>query len=257
MKTVGIVVNRPKAGLSKGRIIQNIISIGLFFVIAVVALLTSLGYRVNWQARELVQTGVIELSGPANGLPIQLYVDGKLEANTLPFREAWLFPGTYHIEIKKDGYQIWQKNLLVDVNKRTEYSSILLLYTSPRQAAVPSGVDLSYLKAHPEKSNGIVIANGNELMVNGQYLTSTSQNIVSAHWYPDGEHIVYQAGKELILYDLDSKTTQSLVTVSSANAAPYVFEDGGRSIVYSDNGALKAVTLYDAVTLIDRLAAVR
>ncbi len=252
-----IILNTPRHGIAWPRFIQTMVNFILFFVIASIAIPSCLGYRINWAAGTIQQTGLIELSGPENGLPFHIFINNVEQQGTFPFRLNWVFPGSYTLRISAPGYQEWEKDVVVEKNRRTSFRTLLLVYKIPHPITVPNNLTIPELDDHKESTSGIEISNGNQLFVDGEYVTSTSQDIVSARWYTDRAHVVYQSGKELVMYDLASDTTQSLMTFNTTQPVSYMFTDGGRILVYSDKLQIKAVDLYDPISFIDRLEAVR
>lgn len=82
------------------RIIQRLILLAVFFAILVGIIAYARGYRIDFQKSSLKSSGILSVS--SNPKAAKVYVDGQLKGATdmnLP-----LAPGTYSVEIKKDGY---------------------------------------------------------------------------------------------------------------------------------------------------------
>lgn len=100
----------------------------LFLIITPLIIGYSQGYRVDWKDKTLVQTGALFFEPrPA---PVKLFLDGELEKkSSFVFQNIFtgdLIPKTYHIEIKKEGYTSWEKNLDVAPKLVTEARYIVL-----------------------------------------------------------------------------------------------------------------------------------
>lgn len=101
----------------------------LLFCVATPALiLYSLGYRIDWQEGKVAQTGGLYLkTDPPNAV---ISINGKEGKKTdFLFGELFidnLLPGTYAVKVGKEGYQPWQKRLVVQEKQVTEAKNIML-----------------------------------------------------------------------------------------------------------------------------------
>jgi len=68
------------------------------------------GYRPDFTRRSLQPTGLLVLKSLPDGA--QIYINGKLTSAT--DTTINLTPGTYKVEVKKQGFSIWDKTLQVD-----------------------------------------------------------------------------------------------------------------------------------------------
>ncbi len=222
-----------------------------FVILATVSLTWALGYRVNWTAGTLEQTGLLELSTSQVGLNPDVYLNGVKQATSLPISFRWLFAGQYDVEIKKDGYQTWQKQISVSTNERVNYPSIFLLYVTPKESPVPD-IRIDEIEGRTYDNGGIEVRSGNELWVNNIFITRTSEDILNPEYYQDESHVVYQVGDRLVLRDLTSNISEDVITFNQKTSVPYVFQDNGRVLAYLDDTTLKAVALYEPISFIDR-----
>lgn len=113
----------------------------IFFLIFIIAVPTlafySLGYRLDADKFALVKTGGVFINADPRG--VDIYVDGELEkkTSTMPFAQgklvSGLLPGKHLVEVKKQNYSDWQKNLEVASNLVTEARNIFL----PKAGAKP------------------------------------------------------------------------------------------------------------------------
>lgn len=224
-----------------------------FLLLATFSLSWALGYRINWAAASVEQTAVLELSSPQVGINPRVYVNGVLQPGSLPQGLRWLFPGRYEVVVQADGYQPWVKLVELKANQRVSFAGIILIYTEPKPVAVP-GVRIDELLERQQDSRGIDVRAGNELWVRNMFITRSSRDIVNPEWYGDRSHVVYQQGAELVLRDLDSQSTQTLMTLKSENPVPYVVRENGRILVVAEEGALRAVELFQPSSIIDRFS---
>lgn len=79
------------------------------------------GYRLDFATRTLLPTGILVATSTPDGA--QVLVDGNLAGatnSTINFP-----PGEYLVEIKKDGYLPWQKNLIIEKELVTQTNARL------------------------------------------------------------------------------------------------------------------------------------
>lgn len=131
------------------RLFFFIIFIILFIILIPVVLLYSNGYRLD---RDLVlqPTGGIYVFYPESGA--QLYVDGELSDQTSLFYRGIfvdnLAPKNYDIEVYKEGYLPWKKNIDVRERKVAEgypflIPEIISTSTVPRFVTLASGTSVT------------------------------------------------------------------------------------------------------------------
>lgn len=113
----------------KSRGILFLFLLFLFILIAPVAILYSQGYRFDFPAGKIVQTGGFYFKvSPRNA---QIFINENFKKKTdFLFGAAFLenlSPQKYKIEIKKDGFYGWNKNLEIKEKQVTEAKNVLLI----------------------------------------------------------------------------------------------------------------------------------
>ena len=213
----------------------------LFLTLSAVAVYYALGYQINWQTRQLQQTGNIYVN-IRNNVPAQIYVNGQLEPDSRPLTLSHLFPGQYSLLVKADGYQPFQQLVRVDRNTVSALHNLVLIKTTPLSV----DVDPNWLPLLPVTPDArVTVRDASELWIDNAYVTRTSQDIVQARFYSDNRHVTYQEAGALWMLDTESVTTELLVTVIGDSPLPYAFENGGQVVVYQAyGGQAKALSLY-------------
>ena len=94
----------------------------LFFLIAPTITLYSMGYRIDFDSKKIVQTGGFYFKvSPKN---VQILIDEKIEKKTDIFFGSILIknllPKEYKVQIKKEGYLPWEKTLEIKERGVTE-----------------------------------------------------------------------------------------------------------------------------------------
>lgn len=99
-------------------------SLALYFVLLPIVLSYSLGYHIDFHKFIIYKTGIISLTSAPSGASI--YINGKLYKDATPVRIEELKPGTYSVEVKREGFYPWQKDLAVIPNMVTRAENIIL-----------------------------------------------------------------------------------------------------------------------------------
>ncbi|MEI6477921.1 MAG: PEGA domain-containing protein [bacterium] len=209
--------------------------------ISTVAIFYSLGYQINWTGLSIRRTGLVTLDIGKSQFTADVIINGSRTGHvSFPYRSAPLFPGVYTVQVKRDGYQKWQRTLSVVANEVNDFHDIVLVLNTPATHVV-SDADRSSFDSTPDRHD--ISVRQNELYVAGTFVTRTSQYILNASWYPDGKHLVYQQGGVLWLADQDGLRTQQLVEVQGNVVIDYRFRDNGRILIYQDESGLHGLEL--------------
>lgn len=126
------------------------------------------GYRVDLKKQNITSTGIIAIS--AFPKAAKVFVNGELKGVT--DINLTLHPGTYEVEVKKDGYTSWKKT--VSLKGELVLSMDVLLY--PLNPSLSPLTNLSIIKAVPiTQSNKIILYSENDDEVkDGIYLFEES-----------------------------------------------------------------------------------
>lgn len=207
-----------------------IIAIAAYFVIRY-----SQGYQLNISRRGFEPTGLLVATSIPDGASI--WIDGKLKSatnTTLNFP-----PGTYEIELKKDGFSPWKKRLVIEKELVTKTDAWLFTTTPSLKAMTftgavnplvsPDGQQVIYSVIDSSSTNdGLWILELNDFplgfsreprQVLAQPPKSWNLAKISYRWSPDGKQIMLTTGNQHFLLD-NSKLNLGgkLSEVSSASA---------------------------------------
>jgi hypothetical protein len=141
----------------KTRTILFLICLLLFFLAAPSIILYSQGYRFNLNPPaggiQLTQTGGVGLK--AEPKQVKIYIDGKLAKKTdLVFGSALienLLPKRHKIEVKKEGYLTWEKNLEIKEREVSEVKNIILFPENIDLAILTKGVESFWFSPDEKK----------------------------------------------------------------------------------------------------------
>jgi len=114
--------------IKKTRTILFFICFCLFLLIAPSVILYSQGYRFDFEKKKTTQTGGLFLK--AEPKQVEIYINNELAKKTDFFFGSALvenlLPKKYKIEVKKEGYLSWEKNLEIREKEVTEVKNIVL-----------------------------------------------------------------------------------------------------------------------------------
>ncbi|MCK4454036.1 hypothetical protein KAU51_01650 [Candidatus Parcubacteria bacterium] len=131
----------------KSRTILICVLISLFFLITPILILYSQGYRFDFNPPDggikITQTGGLFLkASPKN---VEVFLDGRLEEKTSFFFGSVyinnLLPKKYNIQVQKEGYNVWEKNLEVKEKEVAEAKNIILIPKNLELQILNKGVE--------------------------------------------------------------------------------------------------------------------
>lgn len=173
----------------------------VFIFIAPATILYATGYSFDWEKRQLVKTGAFYFKSLPKGA--QIFINGELKDTTPAFIDR-LLPHQYLIEISKDGFWPWKKNLSIqslsgtETPLVTEARNILLIPKNPEISLVLNNATstLDYLLSPEEKA---------AFYQASTTATSTLKDVAS--WTLFENSIYYLQKSNLILYKTDINGT--------------------------------------------------
>jgi len=235
----------------KTRTIIFFIFVFLFALMVPTVILYSQGYRFDFDppagGKRIVQTGGLYLKvAPRNA---QVYVNGKLKDTTSIFTNSSfienLLPKTYDVEIKKDGYWSWQKNLTVKERQVTEAKNIVLI---PQNVNFVKSIETPLPKylANATSSDGdkVVKYDEHEIWVSfpkekkDVFLIRFSETIGKVFWLND-YYLIFNVGDKLKVAEIDDRDRLNVIDIAEFKA-PEIFWDNLNGKLY----VLSEGTLY-------------
>lgn len=121
--------------MQRMRILLFLTSIILVPVCTYFVILFARGYRFNIQKRQIDPTGLLVSTSLPDGA--QVYVNHELKSATNTTLN--LPPGSYLVEIKKEGYQSWSKNLKIEAEVVTRATATLFPTVPSLKAITTTG----------------------------------------------------------------------------------------------------------------------
>ena len=192
-----------------------------FLVITPVLVFYALGYRVDFDNREIVSTGGIYVKAVQTGAEIS--IDARPSERTTYFTPSVfvqnLAPGMHAVSIKKDAYISYQKTLAVEKNEVTKLEDVVLFKEKPAFTLLRENVD--YFSVAPDQATlltAVLTKNTIEFELAGQNngapktysLAALNGKITGATWSADSKKALLTISTNHFL--LDASGTQLSIT---------------------------------------------
>jgi hypothetical protein len=202
--------------MTKVRVVFFIVTLIIVGIVGIFASYFARGYRFNFKTFKFQPNGILVLKSEPDGASV--YVNGELKAATSA--NISLSPGTYDVEVKKDGYFSWYKRLTIEKEIVTQATSISLFKSVPSLSPVTqSGV-----------TNPVMSEDGSKIV----YSVLPSKNLSS---------------DKIGLWTLDTYSFPLGITYGAKRIA-----DGdmtGASYIFSPDGKQLLLTVSNGIFLID------
>lgn len=228
-----------------------------FILVAPTILFYTAGYRYNWKQKRLEQTGVLSID--ATPSDARIFLNGVRIKKNLPIRLANRNPGTYELNIERDGYKPWRKDVVIESKRSTyiknislfrESLPILLLKDGERaihsMVPAPSGEALAVLWV----TDGVydielLNAKTEESVLLGRYSTKSPPRV---HWSPFNAVGVIETadmnGATFQFFDVTGATfrTYAFPSRGSRDAIQWVKNPFTPSIAVAEDNILRLLT---------------
>ena len=101
------------------------IFVAAFLISAPIVVLYTSGYRYQFGANKIVQTGILNVTSFPRGASI--FIDDKKQKETTPAVIDDVMPGKHDVRVQKDGYTSWQKTLEI-ISKQSTFANDIILF---------------------------------------------------------------------------------------------------------------------------------
>ncbi|MFN4212843.1 MAG: PEGA domain-containing protein [Microgenomates group bacterium] len=155
------------------KIIQRLILLIAFIGTLILVIAYARGYRLDFKKKSFTPTGILAISSSPKAAKI--YINGLLKGAT--DTNLTLPPGNYHVEIKKEGFTSWSKN----VNLKGELVLTLEASLFPLNPSLSPLTNLGIIKAVPlDATEKILLFTQNgDFEKDGIYLYEASKNPIT------------------------------------------------------------------------------
>ncbi|HCC22800.1 TPA: hypothetical protein DF272_01320 [Candidatus Falkowbacteria bacterium] len=216
-----------------------------FVIIAPILIFYTAGYRYNPKKQQLATTGTLVVETAPRAA--RLTLNQEVEYQT-PIRLTDLTPQKYTIEISKDGYYPWKKNLTINSQETTFAEDIVLFKkTDPKKLF---DFRVTAMAETPDRKGAAILShNENELdiyyyafgskTVQKIYNTTDTLNEPNLSWSKDGNFLLLTFAEPALSGVIINRTAPSIkITVAEfmANAVKVKFSLEEDNILYAVSG---------------------
>lgn len=200
---------------------RTILFLGLlmfFLIIAPLTVLYCLGWRFDWETKTIIQPGIFYFKvWPKN---VDIYLNGQFKKKTDIFFGSILIDNLkaqkYNVEIKKQGYHSWQKNLEIKKRQVTEAKNLVLIPQEPKFDLISKNIEDFFfspdqkkiiLKEESEQGWGLKLFEIDKKvkshLISERDISKEEVEIIDLKLSPDSKKILLELGvKEKINYYL-------------------------------------------------------
>jgi len=243
----------------KTRNILFLILVAIFLIAVPFFIIYSQGYRIDFENRKLTQTGALFFKIEPGRSEVLISKD-KLKKTSFLFHSALienLIPKKYKIEILKDGYYSWYKELEVKAKTVTESKGIILIPKNPEITVASKNTqqiwelpdNKNYILLETEKENSWALKIYDiEKRLKTYLLQEKDFNSAEAQFLDlkvssDGKRIILKMGiKEQIKYyllEINNPSKPVLLTYFNSDITKIAFDPSdNESIIYTKDRVL-------------------
>jgi hypothetical protein len=158
-------------------------------------------------------------------------MDGKLEGKGKTTIRG-LQAKSYLVEVKKDGYHTWSKEVEIGKGEAITLNGIILFKENPVIEEFSQNIDKSSISKLADTDN-IQVANG-EIYQNGLLVTRFANDPLGVSWYSDRRYMAFTQDGSLKIIGIDG--TNIIEILKKSSDSPVIFVNSGRSVIYENDG---------------------
>jgi hypothetical protein len=202
------------------------------------------GYRFDFETKRVVQTGAFYFKVLPRS--VEVYLNGKFQKRTSFLTGSILIenllPKNYEIEIKKEGYHSWQKNLAVREKQVTEAKDIILFPKNPSFTIVSEKPEnesfASFPVIDPQLREMVATSSDKKKVVDSSnyeiwvlfpeekeevFITRFSKKIGNVFWLTD-HYLIFNVGDKIKIAEIDDRDKINMIDLAEFKN-PEIFWD--------------------------------
>lgn len=208
-----------------------------FCVIGFLLVTRATGYRYNPHQQRYQKTGmVIVANAPRDS---QLLLSGTIYPLRGTTRVPNVLPGSYRVEIKKEGYNSWEKNITVEPGFVASLDDVTLFRSVPVELFNVTEYE-ELLPYYQVQDDRLRLVNG-ELWFGTQLVSRFNDPPSKAILLPDNRYVLYLKGPEVRVVEVTGEHDQLLYTRQTTEAEPLAFIDG--AVIFQDGPVLRVIQI--------------
>lgn len=193
------------------------ISVAIFILLSISVLSFAFGVTYDFENDQIIKTGSISLSANIDG---RIYIDGELAGHTSllgrTFSKRNLLPEKYTVEIGRDNYYPWSKEMEVRAGLVTDFSKVLLVSRQPSKEVIVGSVSAAFFSNHDrwmafvQNDQLIIFDLYNQEEIYRATLAMLDQKKLTLLWSPNFDKILAHDGSLAAVLDIKSQAVITL-----------------------------------------------
>jgi len=196
------------------------ISFFLIFIIgAPILILYSSGYRYNFKKRQITKNGLFIIKTKPKDASV--YLNGERQKGEA-FHPGYtritdLSPNKYTIEVKKDGYLSWSKNLPIIANQTTFAEEVIIFKRDPPWQIIDGPTKLLVTSPDKQKIAAVVSDQENDDLYvysarsqKAEKIIFAAEKIEKITWSPSSNKMILKTSDNFFVLSIDNQKTENL-----------------------------------------------
>jgi hypothetical protein len=214
----------------------------LFFILAPVFTMYGLGYRYNFDTSQIEKNGAFYVKSFPKGATI--FVDEEEMDSDTPTQLTNIKPGKHLLQVRKNKYRTWQKELDVYSGETTFAEDVVLFYQNMTKTWVGNGSETfsvnrnqdKYAYVNKDKQLHITdIEDGRDFNV-----FTLPEKMTILDWSADNQRLLLTDGNDFYIFDINQKNLNHIS--SNRNHVSVLLNE---KIIWDDKNSNLLWYLYD------------
>jgi len=201
----------------------------VFFVVAPILALYTAGYRYDSKKGQLEKIGVLSVDSLPKDAGV--FINGKYQSQT-PIDIIKLLPGRYNIEIRKDDYYPWAKEIEIKSNAAAFYNDVILFKKKLPELKIEGQINIfsastdgkkiiySIVRENKEELRLLNINNNSDFLI--EEFNSTTYNSLSfVEWSPTNTKALIRQAignfNKYLIVDTETLKSKELFNITRLN----------------------------------------
>ncbi|MFA6410177.1 MAG: PEGA domain-containing protein [Candidatus Buchananbacteria bacterium] len=221
--------------------------IAVFLIVTPIVTFYAAGYRYNLKRHRIEKTGILYIdSRPKQAM---ILINGKYE-NETPARFPNLIPDVYQVEVKKEGYHPWQKNLEVKSNLTTFAKDIVLFKDNLPISLVLGNINFfslspsqdkivySIIKDKTEQLRLLNLNNKSDFLIS-EFNYQKKSGLSLVDWSENQNKLLLKSTEKdfnnFLIDDIDTLKIKKISDISKINFEKITWDETNESYLYGLN----------------------
>ncbi len=209
----------------------------IFVIASCFFVFISFGYRYNFTKNRFEKTSVLYIKSYPRGADVLM--NDKKYKDTTPAQINYLKPDVYKIQVIKDKYQKWEKQISVRIEEAVFLENISLFFTEPQTSIIESG-EFTEVSISPNKEMILFYDNKNknlnvfDIKSNNIATIEENQSIIDySLWSSDNQKILLRSNnKYFVSFPYLNKDIMDLSTYLNFKIKSFTWDKFNSNLLY-------------------------